>query len=128
MDVYQIMHGFEQWMPNGEKRERSVVMSPADKPLPIKPEGKVTAIYSVPVYSNEIGGRCDLIINGASATEALDDLFTDVQEKLHGLDEEALPVIVVSADHDGLFGAKPVFTITDWTRRPERFGKALVSF
>jgi hypothetical protein len=87
MDVHMARHGYEQWQVNGESQARHVVLDSVSCALPAKPEGKAMAIYSVPICSPEIGGRCDLVVHGQGPTDALCDLFDEIHGHIHDLDE-----------------------------------------
>lgn len=123
MDVWTAKHGFEAWKDNTP----TTVLASVSRPLPTPPEGKATALYSVPINSKDIGGWRDLIIKGKSPTEAFCDLFDEVAEHLSIDDVAAMPVISVVTE-TGDFGSTPKFTIENWIARPLTMAPAIVDF
>jgi len=128
LDIHTAQHGYEQWQDNGDhKRSRVVSLAPVSKALPAKPTGKATCVYCINVYSAEMGGQRELVINGKAPTEALCDVFDEVHEKVADLDELVVPIIEVSTNATE-FGNAPEFRIVDWAQRPDAWAKPTVSF
>jgi hypothetical protein len=124
IDVWMARHGFEVWTDN----KRTEHLAPVSSDMPAKPsEGKPIPIYSVPVYSKEIGGQGGmLIVKGKVATDALCDLFDLIGNDLTD-EHPQIPVVHVQTE-DSDFGVKPTFSLTDIVARPVIWARPIVTF
>ena len=121
VDIWTAQHGWEQF--NGG---RSVTMKLISDNLPAKPEGKATAIYSLPVYSAELSGRQELVIKGDAVTQALSDFFDMIKGKLG--DPTMVPVVEIESEITDSFGSAPIFHVSGWTKRPDTWSRTIVDF
>lgn len=140
MDVWTAQHGYEFWLEVGGKRSRQSYLVSVSKKLcdasevpGLANDDKVTCIYSVPVYSVELGGRRDLIIKGSTASRAFCDLFDELEvlnDEAGGFKASHFPVPIIEVDSEATdFGSAPVFKISDWLAlRPVKWSKPTVSF
>lgn len=124
IDVWLARHGYEVWI----DKTRTDCLASVSDPMPAQPStGKATAIYSVPVYSREIGnGGAELIVKGKVATECLADLFDAIADDFTDAHPQ-IPVVTVRVE-DSDFGVKPIFELDDVVARPATWRKPIVSF
>jgi hypothetical protein len=125
MDVWTAQHGFELWVGDDGRKSREVVLVSVSEPLPAKPDGKLTCIYSVRVYSAEMGGQRDLVVKHKAPTDAFCDFFDSIVAD-HP-DNATVPIVRVTSKISD-FGTAPVFDIQTWKPRPAHWVKPTVSF
>jgi hypothetical protein len=132
MDIWTAQHGWEWWPEINGSKTRLTSLGSVSAPCPARPnEPKAKQLYSVPIYSHELGGRRDLVVKGKAATEALCDLFDDiavVAKEAQASGVLIVPVIEATTAATAEFGVAPVFSVSDWTERPPLWGTAIVDF
>src|SRR5690348_2452978 len=72
VDIHMAQHGWQQFI---EGKGYVYTLAPVSSPIPAKPGGKAKECYVVPVNSEELGGRRDLIVMGQAVTESFADWF-----------------------------------------------------
>ncbi len=126
LDYHLARHGYETWNGQDERRERKLCMAAVSAPLPAQPDKTWKPLYTVPVWSTELGGQRELVIKGEAVTAAFADLFDAIEATVKGIDEAVVPMVSVSSVM-GDFGTAPVFEIEDWIPRPEKWGTPIVT-
>jgi hypothetical protein len=130
MDIWQCQIGWEWWAEDTGGKSRHVALAPVNQKAPSKPDDKAREIYSVPLYSKELGGRRDFIVKGKNATDALCDLFEELEKDAKTFEQNRtylLPIIKTTTKETD-FATAPVFNIVDWVERPPSCGVVMVSF
>jgi hypothetical protein len=128
LDFWLAQHGYEVWTDSNGKKERKTSMASVSGPMPEEPSGKTTRLYTVPVWSGELGGQRELVIKGEAITAAFADLFDEIEAKLDGVDDVPVPIVSVSSKDTVEYGKAPVFNLDDWELRPNNWPKPIVSF
>ena len=125
LDYHLARHGYESWDGKDDARERKLVMASVSADLPEQPDKHWKPLYTVPVWSSELGGQRELVVKGEAATAAFADLFDVIEGNIKGIDELVVPVVSVSkATTD--FGLAPLFEIADWAPRPDKWPVPIV--
>jgi hypothetical protein len=126
LDYHLAKHGFELWDGKDTVRERKLCMAAVSDPLPKQPDKTWKPLYTVPVWSSELGGMRELVIKGEAITAALADLFDDIESKVNAHQEEAIVPIISVTRADTEFGMAPVFHIEQWMPRPDKWPTPIV--
>lgn len=130
-DIFAAKRGWELWK-RGETTTRSIALAPLSEPMPprLEDDPKASKIYSVPVYSREIGRRHDLTAKG-HLSSAFVDLFNGIAEIAKEAQTEKtliVPLVSVSTVVAEDFSVAPVFNVESWMTRPEAWGPPLVVY
>lgn len=128
LDIWRLQHGFDHWV---HGVHLGTVLTSVSDPVPTSPEPKAKAIFSVPVYSAEFGGRRDLMITDKNTSDALDALLDEIAKKAKAVQVTGtfdVPVVEVTTTTTADFGTAPVFGVFDWTKRPPAWGQVIVVF
>jgi hypothetical protein len=131
VDIWTTLVGWEWWAEIGTTKSRQTALVPASTTIPARPGDKAREIYSIPLYSREIGGRRDFIVKGKNQTEALCDLFDSIDEiakTAEAAGDLVVPVIKVGTRETDDFGTAPVFEVLEWVARPNGWPRPVVSF
>jgi hypothetical protein len=128
LDCWRAQHGYEQWLGDDGARTRHTALAPVSSPLPAKPDGKATAIYSIPVYSAELGGERELIIRGEAVVAALSDLFDVIEQTIANIADKRVPVVSVETVSTDSFGQAPKFNVDGAMPRPAKWPAPIVTF
>lgn len=122
LDMWQMQAGYFWW----DDGKRFTFLASVDQPEAEKPHDAAVDCYSVPVYSPELNGRADLIIDNAGGFLGFHALIEEINacpETKQGM----VPVIKHVETLDSPDGAVPLLHIEGWTPRPDRWGERLIA-
>jgi len=122
VDIWQLQSGWYWW----HESKRYTLLVPLGEPEPDQPNEAAIECYSVPVYSAELSGRADFIIENAGAFTGFQALLEEINgcaEVKQGMIPQVLHVGTVESDD----GPIPALAITKWAERPSRWGERLIA-
>jgi hypothetical protein len=123
IDIWRMQAGW-QWFVKAEGRQ--TLLAPLGQPIAERPCEEAQSIYQVPIYSPELDGRADLVLDTKPATQSFNLIrrtFEGTPEYYRGM----IPVVYCTDRHETDDGWIAELTVEDWIERTGIFGQRLIA-